>query len=43
VKNILYKALGVLAFVLTLVAQTNAANACIVHFYEPDLPEALRE
>lgn len=32
-----------MAAVLTFVATTSAANACSVFFYQPELPEALRD
>ncbi len=42
-RKLLTSMAGVIVFLLTLVATTNAANACTIIFYEPDLPKTLQE
>jgi cyclic lactone autoinducer peptide len=43
VKKFVVGSLSALAFLMTFVAQTSAASACMLLFYDPELPKALRK
>jgi cyclic lactone autoinducer peptide len=42
-KKLSRKLFTIAAGILTLIAYTVTANACIVLYYQPEVPEALRE